>query len=57
MFNLPGMGGQLMIEAVKNNEPAIVQGVVLTIALGFVVINLIVDILSMLANPRLRTSH
>ncbi len=56
MFNLPGMG-QLMIEAVKNNEPAIVQGVVLTIALGFVVINLIVDILSMLANPRLRTSH
>ncbi|WP_433861855.1 ABC transporter permease [Streptomyces sp. L7] len=56
MFNLPGMG-QLMIEAVKNNEPAIVQGVVLTIALGFVVINLIVDILSLLANPRLRTSH
>lgn len=56
MFNLPGMG-QLMIEAVKNNEPAVVQGVVLTIALGFVVINLIVDILSLLANPRLRTSH
>lgn len=56
MFNLPGMG-QLMIEAVKNNEPAVVQGVVLTIALGFVVVNLIVDILSLVANPRLRTSH
>lgn len=55
MFNLPGMGS-LMIEAVKNNEPAIVQGVVLTIAVGFVVINLIVDILSMLANPRLRSN-
>lgn len=54
MFNLPGMG-QIMIEAVKNNEPAIVQGAVLTIALGFVVINLIVDILSLLANPRLRS--
>lgn len=56
MFNLPGMG-QLMIEGVKNNEPAVVQGVVLTIALGFVVVNLLVDILSLLANPRLRTSH
>ncbi len=54
MFNLPGMG-QVMIEAVKNNEPAIVQGAVLTIALGFVVVNLVVDILSLLANPRLRS--
>lgn len=54
MFNLPGMG-QIMIEGVKNNEPAIVQGAVLTIALGFVVINLIVDILSMIANPKLRS--
>lgn len=54
MFNLPGMG-QVMIEAVKNNEPAIVQGAVLTIALGFVVVNLTVDILSLLANPRLRS--
>lgn len=56
MFNLPGMG-QVMIEAVKNNEPAIVQGAVLTIALGFVVVNLTVDILSLLANPRLRSSR
>ncbi|WP_353649183.1 ABC transporter permease [Nakamurella sp. A5-74] len=54
LFNLPGMG-QVMIEAVKNNEPAIVQGAVLTIALGFVVINLIVDVLSLMANPRLRS--
>ncbi|MDU0313148.1 ABC transporter permease [Phycicoccus sp. M110.8] len=56
MFNLPGMG-QLMIEAVKNNEPAVVQGAVLTIALGFVVVNLGVDILSLLANPRLRSAR
>lgn len=54
MFNLPGMG-QLMIEAVKNNEPAVVQATVLTIALGFVVVNLVVDVLSLLANPRLRS--
>ncbi|MCW3156967.1 ABC transporter permease [Micropruina sonneratiae] len=54
MFNLPGMG-RLMIEGVKNNEPAIVQGAVLTIALGFVVVNLLVDVLSLLVNPKLRS--
>lgn len=55
MFNLPGMG-RLMIEGVKNSEPAVVQGAVLTIALGFVVVNLVVDILSLLSNPRLRSA-
>lgn len=54
MFSLPGMGS-LMIEGVKNSEPAVVQGAVLTIALGFVVVNLAVDVLSLLANPRLRS--
>ncbi len=54
MFSLPGMG-RLMIEGVKNSEPAIVQGAVLTIALGFVLVNLIVDILSLIANPKLRS--
>lgn len=56
MFNLPGMG-QLMIQGVKNGEPAVVQGTVLVIALGFVVINLVVDVLSLLANPRLRSAR
>jgi peptide/nickel transport system permease protein len=56
MFNLPGMG-QVMIEAVKNNEPAVVQGAVLTIAVGFVIINLVVDILSLIANPRMRSHN
>lgn len=53
LFSLPGMG-MVMIEAVQNNEPAIVQGVVITIAVGFVCVNLIVDILSLLINPKLR---
>lgn len=55
MFSLPGMG-RLMIEGVKNSEPAIVQGAVLTIALGFVVVNLVVDILSLIVNPRSRSA-
>ncbi len=56
MFNLPGMG-QMMIEGVTNGEPAVVQGAVLTIAIGFVLINLVVDLLSLLANPRLRSAR
>ncbi|MEJ7138252.1 ABC transporter permease [Amphibiibacter pelophylacis] len=53
IFNLPGMG-MVMINAVQNNEPAIVQGVVITIAVGFIGVNLLVDILSLLINPKLR---
>ncbi|WP_309096628.1 ABC transporter permease [Streptomyces sp.] len=53
IFSLPGMG-KLMIDAVKNGDPAVVQGVVLTTAAGFVVVNLVIDILYLLVNPRLR---
>ncbi|MBC6462917.1 ABC transporter permease [Actinomadura sp. HBU206391] len=55
IYSLPGMG-QLMITAVRNGDPAVVQGVVLTIAIGFVVVNLVVDILYLLVNPRLRSA-
>ncbi|MFJ9712608.1 ABC transporter permease [Streptomyces sp. NPDC101234] len=53
VFALPGMG-KLMIDAVQNGDPAVVQGVVLTTATGFVVVNLVIDILCLLVNPRLR---
>jgi peptide/nickel transport system permease protein len=55
IYSLPGMG-QLMINAVRDGDPAVVQGVVLTIAVGFVLVNLLVDILYLLVNPRLRSS-
>jgi peptide/nickel transport system permease protein len=55
IYSLPGMG-QLMINAVRDGDPAVVQGVVLTIATGFVVVNLVVDVLYMLVNPRLRSA-
>lgn len=54
MFALPGMG-QNMIQAVTDGDTAKVQGFVITIALGFVLVNLIVDILYLIANPRLRS--
>ncbi|MFI5977015.1 ABC transporter permease [Streptomyces sp. NPDC051452] len=55
IFALPGMG-KLMIDAVRNGDPAVVQGVVLTTATGFVVVNLVIDLLYLLVNPRLRAA-
>lgn len=55
IYSLPGMG-QLMINAVRDGDPAVVQGVVLTIATGFVLVNLVVDILYLFVNPRLRSA-
>ncbi|KMS81550.1 MULTISPECIES: ABC transporter permease [Streptomyces] len=55
IFSLPGMG-KLMIDAVQNGDPAVVQGVVLTTATGFVVVNLVIDIMYLLVNPRLRAA-
>jgi peptide/nickel transport system permease protein len=54
-FALPGMG-QTMINSVINSDPFVVQGVVVVIAIGFVVVNMIVDILYLAVNPRLRSA-
>jgi peptide/nickel transport system permease protein len=54
MFALPGMG-QNMIQAVGDGDSAKVQGFVITIALGFLLVNLVIDVLYLIANPRLRS--
>lgn len=54
-FALPGMG-QTMINSVINSDPFVVQGIVVVIAIGFVVVNMIVDILYLAVNPRLRSA-
>lgn len=54
IFNIQGMG-MLILNGVTNNEPNLVQGVTLTVAIAFVVINVIVDLLYVLVNPRIRT--
>jgi peptide/nickel transport system permease protein len=53
IFNINGMG-MLIMNGVTNNEPNLVQGVTLTVALAFVVINVVVDLLYVLVNPRIR---
>ncbi|WEO75981.1 ABC transporter permease [Cryobacterium sp. SO2] len=54
IFDLPGMG-KLILNGVTNNDINLVQGVTLTVALAFVVVNIIVDMLYLLINPRIRT--
>jgi peptide/nickel transport system permease protein len=55
IFTIPGFG-KLIVDAVFNRDYAVVQGVVMCTALGFILMNLIADILYVLLNPRLRGS-
>ncbi len=54
IFNLPGMG-MAILEGIQGNETMLVQGVVIVVALSFIVINIVVDMLYLLINPRIRT--
>jgi peptide/nickel transport system permease protein len=53
LFALPGIG-RLMIDAVFSRDFFIVQGVVLFLAVGYVLSNLIVDVLYSYLDPRIR---
>lgn len=53
VFGLGGLG-QLTQQAVNNQDVAVLQAVVMISALGFVVINLVVDLLMPLLDPRLQ---
>ncbi len=53
VFTIPGFG-KLIVDAVFNRDYAVVQGVVLCTAIGFIGMNLLADILYVLVNPRLR---
>lgn len=53
IFTIPGFG-KLIVDAVFTRDYAVVQGVVLCTAVGFILMNLIADILYIVVNPRLR---
>jgi peptide/nickel transport system permease protein len=55
IFTIPGFG-KLIVDAVFTRDYAVVQGVVLCTALGFITMNLIADVLYVLLNPRMRAS-
>lgn len=54
VFTIPGFG-KLIVDAVFNRDYGVVQGVVLCTAIGFIVMNLVADVLYILINPKLRT--
>ena len=55
LFALPGIG-QMLVNAVYQHDQFVIQGVVLVIATGFVLINLLVDLMYALIDPRVRIS-
>jgi len=53
IFALPGIG-RLLIGAINARDFAIMQGVVLFVATGFVLVNFVVDVLYGVLDPRIR---
>ena len=53
IFGLPGLG-QLVLTGISQREYAIVQSTVLVIAVSFVLVNLAVDLLYAMIDPRVR---
>lgn len=53
VFSWPGLGS-LVVRAISQRDYPLVQGTILFLAIFYVVVNLIVDILYMYLNPRLR---
>ncbi|MEJ7763380.1 MAG: ABC transporter permease [Thermomicrobiales bacterium] len=55
IFGLPGVG-RYIYESIANRDYPVVQGVTLVIATMFVLVSLVVDILYVVVDPRLRTA-
>ena len=56
IFALPGIG-RLLLGAIFTRDLIILQGVVLCVAVGYVLINFIVDMLYAVLDPRIRHGH
>lgn len=54
IFNIQAMG-QLILDGVTRNDVFLVQGVTLVVAVAFIVVNIAVDVLYVLINPRIRS--
>jgi peptide/nickel transport system permease protein len=53
VFNIPGMG-RLAVSSVMNQDYPYVQGIILVIAIGVILVNLIIDLAYGLLDPRIR---
>lgn len=55
IFSLPGIGRQVLL-GIQQKEYAVVQSTVLIIALSFVIVNLLTDLLYRIIDPRVRAA-
>jgi ABC-type dipeptide/oligopeptide/nickel transport system permease component len=55
IFSVPGIG-RLLVFGISNRDYPLIQGVVMVFALSFVMINLVVDLLYSVFDPRIRYS-
>lgn len=53
IFNIPGLGS-LLVQAIARRDYSVIQGVVLTITLFYLFINLFIDLLYGVVDPRVR---
>jgi len=56
VFALPGIG-DLAVSAIGNRDFPVIQGVVLVVATGFVLINIVVDVIYAILDPRIRVGR
>ena len=53
VFTLPGVG-YLAVNSINDRDFAVVQGVVLVVACGFIFLNILIDVIYTILDPRLR---
>lgn len=56
VFNLPGIG-QLVVNAITRRDYAVIQGTILLIAATYLVLNLLIDLLYGVVDPRVRLNR
>lgn len=56
VFNIPGIG-QLIVNSVERRDFAVIQGTIMLVAISYVTINLIIDLLYGVIDPRVRLSR
>lgn len=53
IFNIPGLG-QLVVNSIERRDYPVIQGIVLVVAVFYVLLNLVVDLLYPVLDPRVR---
>lgn len=55
IFSINGMGTVVLLKGIQENWVTLVQGGALVVAIAFIVVNIVVDMLYLLINPRIRS--